>query len=452
LSAALVIGSGPDELVVARALLRAGHTVTVVEEHAAEKAPLGWVPAQVARGLTRLRVERPDPWLAVALPSGGTLQLWHDMARSVEAIRRISPGDAARWPQFSERMARLARLLADLYLRPAPELVDLRFALKVRRLGRQGMEDLMRVLPMPVAEWLDDWFESDALKGALGALGIAHLEQGPRSGGTAFRLLHHHVGCPPGVFRPTRSNIGDALRSRVGIRPAKLRRILVKRGGAVGVVLDGGEEIAASLVVSGAGPRRTLLELLEPGSLDPQLARAVRNVRARGVVARIRFEEPPAVKNLVVAPSLDYLERAYDDAKYGRVSKAPYLELASDGQASFQFAPYRLCDGAWDDARRRAVGDAAARILGDFLPRLAVRDVEVPFDLEQTAGWPQGQAHHAELALDQALWMRPVPELARYRTPIAGLWLCGPGMHPGPGILGASGYNCARAILSTLHA
>jgi phytoene dehydrogenase-like protein len=451
LSAALVIGAGPDELVVARALMRAGHAVTVLEEHAAEKAPVGWVPAQVVRGLSNFTVERPDPWLAIALPGGGTLELWHDMARSVEAIRRISPRDAARWPQFSERMARLARLLADLYMRPAPELVDMRFALKVRRLGRQGMEDLMRVLPMPVAEWLDDWFESDALKGALGALGIAHLEQGPRSGGTAFRLLHHHVGCPPGVFRHARSNIGDALRSGVRVRLAKLRRIRVRGGCATGVVLDGGEEIAAPLVVSGAGPRRTLLDLLEPGSLDPELARAVRNVRARGVVARIRFEQT-GLKNLVVAPSLDYLERAYDDAKYGRVSKEPYLELASDGEASFQFAPYRLCDGAWDDDRRRALGEAAARMLGHFLPQLDVRQVQAPPDLEQTAGWPRGQAHHADFALDQALWMRPVPELARYRAPIAGLWLCGPGMHPGPGILGGSGYNCARAILSTLRA
>jgi phytoene dehydrogenase-like protein len=217
LNLAVIIGAGADELVVARALRRAGQEVSVLQEHPAQDAVAGWVAPQVARGLANFAVQAEDPWLAVPLPGGGTLELWRDMARSIEAIRRVSPRDARRWPQFSERMARLARWLADFYVRRAAEPVDLRFALTVRRLGRQGMEDLMRLLPMPVAEWLDDWFESDALKGGLGALGIAHLQQGPRSGGTAFRLLHRQVGNPPGVFRHPRSNIGAALRQGVAI-------------------------------------------------------------------------------------------------------------------------------------------------------------------------------------------------------------------------------------------
>jgi phytoene dehydrogenase-like protein len=322
--------------------------------------------------------------------------------------------------------------------------LNLKLAMRVRRLGRPGMEDLMRVLPMSVAELLDNWFENDALKGALGAMGILHLQQGPRSGGTAFRLLHHHVGNSEGVFRPMRSNLAAHLHRRagVGVRRAKVEKIVLKEGRVTGVALSGGEEIAAPLVVSGVDPRRTLLELADPAWLDPELVRAIGNVRRRGVVARISFDA--ASGNRVIAPSLDYLERAYDDSKYGRVSHAPYLET-NGTEVHFQYAPYHLADGEWNDARRNELLDTTRRLL----PGLANAQASVlaPPDLERDEAWPQGQAYHAELTLDQSLWMRPLPELARYRTPIEGLWLCGPGTHPGGGIAGASGYNCAKQIL-----
>jgi phytoene dehydrogenase-like protein len=184
---AIVIGAGPDELAAAHQLLRAGRRVIVVQEHAAPAHTEGWVPRALA--MPGVIVDQPDPWLRSALPNGGTLELWQDPSRSAEAIRRMSPRDADVWSEFCDRMAKLAALLEELYLAPPPGLVDLRFALKIRRLGRVGMEDLMRLLPMPVAELLDDWFESDALKGALGALAVRDLQQGPRSAGTAFRLL-----------------------------------------------------------------------------------------------------------------------------------------------------------------------------------------------------------------------------------------------------------------------
>ncbi len=303
------------------------------------------------------------------------------------------------------------------------------------------MTDLLRLLPMSVADFLDDWFESDALKGVLGAGGVLHLHQGPRSGGTAFALLHRHVGSPPGVFRPARSNVVQVLRDLPGIeirRGTPVERIVVRDGRATGVVLAGGEEIAAALVVSGADPRRTLLDLVEPGWLDPESIRAVRSIRARGVVAQVTLtlDRAPPPGTLVVAPSLDYLERAYDDAKYRRVSANPYLEARADGQSRvivhMQYAPYALADGEWDDARRAALGRRAEELLSPHLGAAVVeRTVRSPHDLETTHGWPEGQEHHAELALDQLLWMRPTPALARYRTPIDGLYLCGPGMHPG---------------------
>jgi len=438
----IVIGAGLDELVVARALARAGLEVLVLEERAARLEHVGWLPPDLLEGVT---VEPPDPWLAVALPDGGALELSRDMARTVAAIRRLSPGDAARWPQFSERMARLARLLQSIYLAPPPRLVDLSFALKVRRLGRQGMEDLMRLLPMPVAEWLDDWFECDALKGALATLAIAHLQQGPRSAGTAFRLLHAHVGNPPGVFRAGRSNAAEVLRAGLNIRRANVKAIVLQAGAAQGVVLEGGEEIRAGLVVSGSDPRRTLVDLVAPGWLDPELGRGLRHIRRRGVVAKLKAvpERSPRFASLAIAPSLDYLERAYDHVKYGRVSEQPYVEMRADGEIHFQFAPYAARDA-------HAVIAARARdVLSPHVGPLAVQEVATPADLEATQGWPEGQHDQAELTLDQALWMRPVPELAHYETPIPGLWLCGPAMHPG--MAGLVGRNCAQRIVSKLE-
>jgi phytoene dehydrogenase-like protein len=422
-------------------LAAAGRQVLVIEETPATAQDFGWVPPKIITELDlRLKMQAPDPWASALLPGGGKLELWRDIRRSAESIKRFSDRDARRWPDFCRRMAALARLFEELYTEAPTDPLSLRLALRVRGLGREGMVDLMRVLPMSVAELLDDWFECDALKGALGAMGILHVQQGPRSGGTAFRLLHHHVGSPEGVFRPPRTDVSSVLRQRPGIhvKPGRVDRIRVKSARADGVVLDRGEEIEAAAVVSGADPRRTLLELGDPAWLDPELARAIASIRRRGVAARISFDAS-VQGNLVLAPSLDYLERAYDEVKYGRVSPEPYLEAHPSPNGTdvhFQYVPYQVREDLTGIARRLlpGLGDAKASVL-------------TPADLEREEGWPQGQPYHAELALDQALWMRPLPELARYKTPIEGLWLCGPGTHPGGGIAGASGYNCARAIL-----
>ena len=466
----VVIGAGANELVAAHHLARAGNRVVVLGGHDLDPdSAAGWIPPRVVRdlGLAQrgLRVEHTDPWAVAPLPDGGRLELWHDMARSMESIRRLSPRDAEKWPEFCARMARLARLLETLYAAPPPdplakELRDLAqlaaVGLRTRRLGRQGMTDLFRLLPTSVADLLDDWFESDALKGILGAAGVMHLQQGPRSGGTAFALLHHHVGSPVGVFRAARSNVEQVLAGLPGVgirRGVAAARIRVRDGRATGVVLAGGAEIAAERVISGLDPRRTLLDLVEPGWLDPETVRAVRSIRSRGVVARVTLalERAAAFTRLVVAPSLDHLERAYDDAKYCRVSQRPYLEARADGQkvsVHVQYAPYALADGEWDDARCAALGRVVEELLSPHLGAAVVeRIVRSPRDLEAAYGWSAGQAHHAELALDQLFWMRPAPALARYGTPIAGLYLCGPAMHPGAGIAGAAGANAASIIL-----
>jgi phytoene dehydrogenase-like protein len=436
-SEAVVIGADANGLVAARLLARAGHKLTVLQEHASRERTSGWVPPTLARELgLEVTVEWPDPWLRAPY-DGGTLELWRGMAKSIESVRRLSVRDAAAWPRFCERMAALAQLLERIYLQPPPSLVDLRFALRVRRLGRQAMEDLMRLLPMPAAELLDDWFESDVLKGALGAFAVRHLHQGPRSAGTAFRLLHYHVGSPLGVFRSPTSNLASLLRARVTLREGRVTRINVRNGEAASVVLDGGEELRAALVLSAADPRRTLDELLEPGVIDPDLGRALRRVRARGVAAKVllTLEREPPWNTLTLAPSLDYVERAYDDVKYGRISSQPWLDVVASGataEVHFQYAPHRLATDA-------NIAERSGKLLAPYLPAVKQGRVVAP-----PAGWPDGQPHQAELALDQALWMRPLPELAGYRTPIKGLWLCGQAMHPA--VAGVAGYNCAREI------
>ena len=458
---AIVVGAGANGLVTAHYLARAGKRVVVVEQRqsADPSADIGWVPPRVVRDLDlrELRVEEADPWLTVPLGGGGTLELSRDVSRSAQAIRRISPADAAKWPEFCSRIRTLAGVLEKLYLAPPPDIEtrDPRelariggLGLYVRRLGKQAVIDLARILPMSIAELLDDWFESDALKGALGALGIWHLKQGPRSGGTAFNFLHHHVGSPAGVFRPARSNMTQALSglSGVEVRRGQRATVLARNGKATGVTLEkSGDTILAPLVISSADPRATLQPVAI--ELDPEFAWAVGNIKARGVVARgtLTLDQAPSYSSLCIAPSLEYLERAYDDAKYGRDSAAPYVEVQRTGgrlELHVQYVPYS--DGTANVQRHQALQQRVAQALG--VPAAQVK-LQSPDEEELQRGATEGHLYHGELTLDQILFMRPVPGWSRYRTPIEGLYLCGAGTHPGGGIPGAAGRNAAREIL-----
>jgi phytoene dehydrogenase-like protein len=431
----VILGSGVDELVAARVLERAGRPVTLVGKPIASPID-GWIPPAVAREASGLKTEPRDPWASAPLPQGGMLELSRDLARSVEAIRRVSPRDADRWPQFCVRMARLARFFEKLYCEPPPDPLGASFALRARLLGRQGLEDLLRILPMSVAELLDDWFENDTLKGILGAAAVMHLQQGPRSGGTAYRLIEHQLGNPPGVFRAPRSNARAALSAQAASEEATQ---IVVRAGRVSAVVCGGKEIATDCVLSGLDPRRTLLELADPAWLDPELTRRIAGIRRRGTVARLGFtlNRPAPFANLVIAPALDFLEKAYDDAKHGRVSANPYIEARADGnrlEVHVQYVPHGV-----------AADGLAQRVAAGLTPHLGGSSIVEQARLGNE-DWPGGQAWHAEPGLDQALWMRPLPELAHYRTPIAGLWLCGPAMHPGAAAPGAAGAIVARLV------
>jgi len=434
---AIVIGADVNGLVAAHYLARAGRRVLVVDgwEKADTRPDVGWVPPQIVRelGLGGLKIEHPDPWIAAPLEGGGRLELWRDVAKSAESIRRVSPGDAAKWPEFCARMRRLAGVLEALYVRPAPDVETreigelLRMAglgLHVRRLGKQTVIDLLRILPMSIAELLDDWFENDTLKGVLGAAGVWHLRQGPRAGGTAFNFLHHHVGSPAGVFRPPRSTLAAALAAMPGVEVRRgTEPAVVAVGGRATGVRIGGDEFSAAVVVSSANPQQTFEPL--KAQLDAEFVRAVGNIKMRACVVRGSSGGNGSRAPLCVAPSLDYLERAYDDAKYGRPSAQPYVEAVGGGtELHVQYA---------------ATVDAglAARVA----TALGVSTDQVTLEA------PNGHLYHGELTLDQILFMRPVPGWSRYRTPIEALYLCGPGTHPGGGIAGAAGRNAARVIL-----
>jgi len=518
---AIVIGAGLNGLTTAAYLARAGRRVLVLERRSViggsnvteDFAPgfrcdtclhdVGHIPPRIVRDLDLephgLQIVSSGSPLLAPTGTGDWLRLGGSTADSALSIRRFSQHDADRWPAFIERIAKLAGFLEASYAAPVPGIgassfADLftaaRLGLKLRGLGKQDMVALLRYIPMSVAELLDDWFESDVLKGAIGARGITHICQGPRSAGTAFVLLHHQVGRLPGAFNATgyplkgAEMLASALAASARAAGAEIRtgaevaHVTTRDGHATGVVLASGEESSAKLVVSSADPRTTFLSLCDPAQLAPEFVRAVRNIRYRGIWAKVNLaldafpdfpgavggegESPSAIS---ISPSLTYLERAYDDAKYGRVSEHPYLhvriptvtnpDLAPKGKhvmtVHVQYAPYRLRDGAWDDRARTALGDRVVATLAQHAPSLPGtilhRQVLTPLDLQTTFGLPEGSAYHGEMTLDQVLFMRPVPECSDHRTPVHGLWLCGAGAHPGGGIAGGAGANAARTIL-----
>lgn len=522
---AIIIGADLNGLTAAGYLAKAGHRVLVLESRAGPGAELcteeiapgfrldtcvhdaGWIPPEILRDFAISNLQetilRPDPAMLTLHPDGSHLTFWRDLDRTRDEIARRSPRDAQRWIPFSQRVQRFAMFLQSVYRSPPPRPHStsvrdafrlLGLARRLRGLGRRDMIELLRVLPMSVADLLDDWFESDLLKGALGGCALTGIFQGPRSGGTAFVFLHHLVGADVGVFRPrglVRGGVqtlahafSSALQAhggeiRYGVR---VQRLTVLNGRISGVLTAEGEAHVSQCVVSSLDPAKTFLELVEPTHLTPEFLHAVRQIRFRGAWAKVNLalSELPrfgratvdgdALSGVIcVSPSIDYLERAYDDAKHGGISRHPYLEItlpslqdpavAPPGQhvmsVIFRYAPYRLSEEKWNPATREAVGDLAVRILAEYAPNvpnaILHRQVISPADLEDRFGLPEGNEYQGELTLDQVLFMRPVAGWCAYRMPVPGLFLCGTGTHPGGGITGGAGRNAARAVIHDLE-
>jgi phytoene dehydrogenase-like protein len=519
---AIVVGGGHNGLVSAAYLARAGRKVLVLERRhvlggaaVTEEVFPGFRFSVCSYVVSLLRPEiirdldlarhgleiLPLDGTFTPMPNGDYLWRMNDHARTRRELYRHSPVDAEAYDEYSKAMVDMARFVKPILsmVPPDPFSFDLPgFARlgglmqRFRRLTRSQQHSLLQLMTMSAADMLDQWFETDVLKATMSASGIIGTFLGVRSPGTAYVLLHHYMGEIDGAFRSwgfsrggtgaiSLAIAGAAREAGAEIRTeAAVERIKVRGGRATGVVVQGGEEIDAGVVVSSADPRVTFLTLCEPGSLDEGFLEGVRRYKFRGSSGKVNLALdalpdftclPGAGSHLrgaiSISPSVDYMERAYDDAKYGEFSRRPYVDMvipsltdpsvAPPGKhilsCFVQYAPYALREGTWDE-KREAFGDAVVDTVSEYAPNLKKiirhRQVLTPLDLEREWSLSEGNIFQGELSLEQLFFLRPVPGWARYRTPLPGLYMCGSATHPGGGIMGASGRLAAIEVLKDL--
>jgi phytoene dehydrogenase-like protein len=443
----------------------------------------------------------PEGTASAAGVEGGDY-LWrvNDHGRTIRELRRWSLNDAEAYEEYGQLMVDMARFIKPILSITPPDLTSLDprpmlplagLARRFQRLTERQQAAFVGLMTMSAVDFLDQWFETDPLKATMSASGIIGTYLGIRSPGTAYVLLHHYMGEIDGAFRAWgipkggTGGISTAIASAAQVHGAEIRteapvgRILVRRGRAVGVALEDGEEIAADVVLSSVDSRVTFLGLLEPGTLDPSFEEEVRRFKFRGSSGKVNLAVdrlpdfsclPGPGEHLRGAisfsPTVDEMEQAYDDAKYGRWSRKPYIDMiiptlvdpsmAPPGKhvisCFVQYAPYKLDPalGSWDD-NREAFGDTVIDRIAEFAPNIrdiiVDRQVLTPLDIERRFGLTEGNIFQGELSLEQLFFSRPVPGWARYRTPVRDLWLCGSSTHPGGGIMGANGRIAALQVL-----
>jgi phytoene dehydrogenase-like protein len=518
---AIVIGGGHNGLVTAAYLAKAGRKVLVLERRemvggcaVTEEIWPGYrvstaayltslLQEKVIRDLELERfgykVDAKDPSFFSVFPDGRHLFFWQDERKTLDEMAKFSRHDAEVYPRYEAHLEKIAAFVEGLLLTTPPgfpprglgDIVEyFNLAARLRKLKAHELAAIVRVFTQSASDFLDDWFESDEIKVTLATDGVIGANGGPRSAGTAYILLHHCMGGVAGhrglwgFVRGGMGAVSEALASSARAAGADIRTnapvtsILVRGGRANGVALENGDVFEAPVIASNLDPHVTFLRLLPPGSLPDDFLHDIRRFRCEGTSLKINlalnglpnFKALPGAPGpqhratMHICPSIEYVERAWDDAKYGMPSKSPLLELtcptmydtslAPPGKHTMgiflQYAPYTLREGTWDDHREpfaQRVFDIVEEYAPGFRSLIEHYQVLSPLDLERRFGLTGGNIFHGEMSLDQMFVMRPAPGWARYRTPLRGLYLCGSGAHPGGGVMGAPGHNAAKAIL-----
>jgi phytoene dehydrogenase-like protein len=520
---ALIVGGGHNGLVAAAYLARAGLSVLVLERRAClggacvtEEVWPGYKVSTLAylcsllqpQIIQELELQRfglhlypKNPAFFTAFPDGRHLFFWQDMAATQRELARFSRHDAQHYPAFEQELARLAAWVEGLLLRIPPNIVRRtwrdylalgQLGLETLRYGDPHLVHLIKIMTQSVRAYLDERFESDEIKATLATDGVIGTNGGPSTPGTAYVMLHHVMGGATGIrglwgfVRGGMGAISEAIAASARSYGARFRthstvaRVLVRHGRAYGVVLDSGEEIHAPVVLSNADPKVTFLQLVAPGELEEDFRHQVENIRMQGCSVKINlaldalpdFTAYPGAHlgphhgaTMHICPSMDYVDRAWEEAQLGRPSPQPLLEitlptayddsLAPPGKHIMglfvQYAPYNLWAGNWDQCKEQ-FADRCLEVLAEYAPNIRQsiihRQVISPLDLERDYALTGGNIFHGDMTLDQLFCMRPIAGWTRYRTPIHGLYLCGAGTHPGGGVMGAPGHNAARAVLA----
>jgi phytoene dehydrogenase-like protein len=518
----VIIGGGHNGLVTAFYLAKAGFKPLVLERRAqvggsaiTDEFHPGFRCSTLAHSAGPIRMDivrdmqlekhglrfiTPDTCVTALSPDGRALSLYRDENKSAQSIAAFSQKDAAKYPEFEKSLGKISNVIAEALATTPPDIDhpsrgDLWSMLKtgraLRNLGKRDMYRVLRWGPMAVSDLVAEYFETELLRAVIAARGIFGTFLGPWSAGSALQLLIRAAGdshpagsaffAAGGMGALTQAMASAAQAAGVEIRTsAEVIEIRVKDGAATGVLLATGEEINAKAVISNADPKRTLLRLTDPTHLSPDFVQKLQHYRGNGTVAKVNLAlsglpnftalkdgDSAALKGRIhIGPEIDYLERAFDESKYGNFSRQPYLEatiptltdptLAPDGKhvmsIYMQYAPYKL-KGNWED-QRKALGQTVVQTLAQYAPNLPelilTHQIITPQDLEDVYGLTGGQIFHGDLALDQFFTMRPLLDWARYRTPIENLYLCGSGTHPGAGLTGGSGANAAREIVKKL--
>jgi phytoene dehydrogenase-like protein len=518
----VIIGGGHNGLVTAFYLAKAGFKPLVLEHRAQvggaaitdEFHPgfrcstlahsAGPIHPNIVRDMQLekhgLKLITPQACVTTLSLDGRALSLYRDENKSAQSIAAFSQKDASKYPEFEKSLGKISKVMAEALATTPPDIDhpsrgDLWSMLKtgraLRNLGKRDMYRVLRWGPMAVADLVAEYFETELLRAVIAARGIFGTFLGPWSAGSALQLLIRAAGDPHpagsalfavgGMGALTQAMASAAQAAGVEIRTsAEVIEVRVKDESATGVLLSTGKEVGARAVISNADPKRTLLKLTDPTHLSPDFVQKLQHYRGNGTVAKVNLALSglpnfTALKNgasaalqgrIHIGPEIDYLERAFDESKYGNFSRQPYLEvaipsltdptLAPDGKhvmsIYMQYAPYKL-KGDWE-SQRKALGQTVVQTLAQYAPNLPelilTHQIITPQDLEEIYGLTGGQIFHGDLALDQFFTMRPLLDWARYRTPIQNLYLCGSGTHPGAGLTGGSGANAAREILKQL--